>query len=193
MTEKMLTNEEGRLLVRLARDTINAALQGKPGRTVQELTEPVFMQQYGVFVTLTKHHQLRGCIGNLIASESLKEGVKRNALNAAFHDGRFAPVSLDELNDISVEVSVLTEPESLVYEDSSDLLQRLRPAIDGVILSKGMYRATFLPQVWEQLPKVEDFLSHLCRKAGIAADSWCYEHPDIAIYQVQKFTEEEKE
>ncbi len=97
----------------------------------------------------------------------------------------------EELPKIRIEVSVLTRNRPLSYHDADDLLGKLRPLIDGVILRKGGCSATFLPQVWEQLPKPADFLSNLCRKACLPADCWASDHPDILVYQVQKFKEGE--
>jgi AmmeMemoRadiSam system protein A len=87
-------------------------------------------------------------------------------------------------------VSILTEPKPLIYTDVDDLLEKLRPDIDGVIIKKGYHQSTFLPQVWKQLPKKEDFLAHLCLKAGLGADAWEQEHLEISTYQVQAFDEE---
>jgi AmmeMemoRadiSam system protein A len=117
-------------------------------------------------------------------------GIKRNAVNAAFHDPRFAPLKADELDQVGIEISILTEPQPLEYRGSKDLLTKLRPHVDGVILRKGKASATFLPQVWEQLPKPEHFLSHLCRKAGLSADTWEKTQLEISTYQVQYFEEE---
>ena len=90
---------------------------------------------------------------------------------------------------MEIEVSILSEPKPLEYEDGKDLIAKLRVNIDGVILRKGYHSATFLPQVWEQLPKPEDFLSHLCRKAGLAADAWRTSKPEISTYQVEYLEE----
>ena len=117
--------------------------------------------------------------------------MRHNALNAAFQDPRFPPLSPEELDQIVIEVSVLTPPETLTYSDADDLVSRLRPGIDGVILRRGSASATFLPQVWKQLPRCQDFLSHLCLKAGLAAQSWREDHLQVEIYQVQYFEEAE--
>jgi AmmeMemoRadiSam system protein A len=117
-------------------------------------------------------------------------GVKRNANNAAFHDPRFAPLKANELDQADIEISILTEPQALEYRGSKDLLAKLRPHVDGVILRKGAASATFLPQVWEQLPKPDQFLSNLCRKAGLSADTWEKTQLEISTYQVQYFEEE---
>jgi AmmeMemoRadiSam system protein A len=141
-------------------------------------------------VTLTINQQLRGCIGNLDSTDSIVDGIERNAINAAFHDPRFSPLKADELDLIDIEVSILTEPRLLEYRDSKELISKLRVNVDGVILRKGSASATFLPQVWEQLPQPEKFLSQLCMKAGLSANTWKKGHLDILTYQVQYFEEE---
>jgi AmmeMemoRadiSam system protein A len=133
--------------------------------------------------------QLRGCIGTLAATESIVEGVKRNALNAALHDHRFSPVKPEELDSIVIEVSVLTDPTPVEYTDGADLLTKLNPGVDGVIIRQGAARATFLPQVWDQLSGPEEFLTHLCLKAGLAGDAWQTSKVEVLIYQVQYFEE----
>ena len=187
---KQLTEEEGRQLLLVARKTIEAALFD---RQADEPHDPVesrkFLERRGTFVTLTIEHNLRGCIGHIVPQETLIEGVKVNAINAAFRDPRFKPLSREEWDRVKVEVSVLTDPEELPYEDAKDLLEKLRPGIDGVILKKGYAQATFLPQVWEQLPGKEEFLTHLCMKAGLDGDTWKRERLDVSIYQVQAFEE----
>jgi AmmeMemoRadiSam system protein A len=142
------------------------------------------------FVTLTKHGQLRGCIGSLEAHQPLVLDVRDNAIGAAFRDPRFPPVSADELDDLHVEISVLSRPEPLSYDSPDDLIAKLRPGVDGLVIERGWNRATFLPQVWEKLSDPHEFLQHLCRKAYLPADA--YRHPglDVYTYQVEKFEEE---
>ena len=128
------------------------------------------------FVTLTSGRApggaLRGCIGSLEARRPLREDVEANAVAAALHDPRFAPLTARELDETVVEVSVLSAPAALPAADEAELLARLRPGVDGVVLSACGRRATFLPQVWEQLPDPADFLARLRRKAGLPADYW---------------------
>ena len=123
------------------------------------------------------------------ATVPIVSGVRENAINAAFHDPRFSPLKKKELDAVHIEVSVLSEPVPLAYTDADDLVAKLRPGIDGVILKKGHASATFLPQVWEQLPKPEQFLSHLCMKAGLPADQWREGDVTVLAYQVQYFEE----
>jgi len=186
-----LKPHQGQALVKLARQTIAERL-GKKSITVDPdaMVDIAFQDHRGTFVTLTINKQLRGCIGNLDATESILAGIKRNAVNAAFHDPRFPALKAHELDRVDIEISILTEPKRLEYGDGKDLLSRLRVHVDGVILSKGASSATFLPQVWEQLPRPDKFLSHLCMKAGLPADDWKKSRLDILTYQVQYFEEE---
>jgi AmmeMemoRadiSam system protein A len=189
-----ISKEQGRKLLVLARDTIAQRLAMKPQPTPEEISllfdDPDLQQKRGTFVTLKENGQLRGCIGSLADFETIFDGVQRNALNAAFHDTRFTPVQLSELDKIVVEVSILTKPQVMAYEDAADLVAKLRPGIDGVIIRKGQLSATFLPQVWEQLPRPEDFLRHLCLKALLPADAWRNGELEVSVYQVQYFEEE---
>ncbi len=182
---------QGRTLVDLARRT----LQGRFGQTTAEealtdrLSDPCFDVARGTFVTLKLDNQLRGCIGTLSGEEPVRENVKRNAINAAFHDPRFPPLREAELDRVQIEVSVLTDPRPLSYADAADLAMKLRPGIDGVIIRRGPAQATFLPQVWEQLPEPESFLGHLCMKAGLSTDAWRRGDLEVLTYQVQYFEE----
>ena len=185
---------QGRMLVKLARQTISERLGVKVYDSASDasalaLQDDCLKSHCGTFVTLKIGGQLRGCIGNLSASESVLEGVKRNAINAAFHDPRFSPLSQDELDRTEIEISILTEPQPLEYRDGQDLIQKLRVNVDGVIIRKGHYSATFLPQVWEQLPEPDDFLTHLCRKAGLSSEAWKSSKLEVLTYQVQYFEE----
>lgn len=191
-----LTREQGAALVNLARQTL-AEHFGEPvsvppsvnrdNETV--LADAALQARRGTFVTLKIGSRLRGCIGSLSATRSIAVGVRDNALNAAFHDPRFPPLRQSELDTVHIEVSVLSEAIPLAYRDANDLLTRLRPGIDGVVVRKGHASATFLPQVWDQLPQVEPFLSHLCVKAGLSADEWRRGGLAVLVYQVQYFEE----
>ncbi|MFT8394747.1 AmmeMemoRadiSam system protein A [Propionibacterium sp.] len=139
---------------------------GRPGR-------PAWLDRDGAsFVTLTIGGALRGCIGSLTAYRPLREDVARNAHNAAFEDPRFPPLGADEYPGTAVEVSVLGAPEPVPARTEDELIAALRPGTDGVILREGHHRATFLPQVWEQLPDPHEFLQALRHKAGLRADRW---------------------
>ncbi len=188
--QDQVTAEQGRLLLRLAREAIAEKLGQKRGER-NDIVDAALQAECGTFVTLKIGGQLRGCIGNLEPVGSIHEAIRRNALNAAFHDSRFPELSAEELARVHINISILTRPQTLVYRDGTDLISRLRPGMDGVILSLGHTGATFLPQVWEQLPQPEEFLGHLCRKAGLSETAWRDLHPEVSIYQVQCFEEEE--
>jgi AmmeMemoRadiSam system protein B/AmmeMemoRadiSam system protein A len=188
------TEEQGQLLVKLARHTILDNLGRKivateSDRLVDPPRDAKFQSHCGTFVTLKIHGQLRGCIGNLTSTETVWDGIKRNAINAAFHDPRFSPLTDKEFDQAEIEVSILTEPRPLAYNNGQDLIQKLRINVDGVIIRQGGASATFLPQVWEQLPQPEQFLSHLCTKAGLPSDAWKNSELEVLTYQVQYFEE----
>jgi len=183
-----LNNKEGEYLLSVARKTIEEKLFKKEYQPESDLS-PLFSEQRGTFVTLTIDNNLRGCIGHIIPQETLIEGIRVNAINAAFRDPRFRPLTGEEWEKVKIEVSILTEPKSLSYSDADDLLNKLRPGIDGVIIKKEFHQATFLPQVWEQLPDKKEFLIHLCVKAGMDGYAWKKEKLEVYTYQAQAFEE----
>ncbi|UCF84897.1 MAG: AmmeMemoRadiSam system protein A [Desulfobacteraceae bacterium] len=191
MTEKeKLTKEEGKYLLDVARRTIEQRLFDRKGPKKSDAELPAICNEYrGTFVTLTIQGGLRGCIGHITPQETVLEGIKVNAINAAFRDPRFRPLSSNEWKNVQIEISILTDPKPLSYADPSDLLKKLRPDVDGVIIKKGYHQSTFLPQVWEQLPKKEEFLTHLCVKAGLDGDEWKKGDLEVSTYQVQAFEE----
>lgn len=158
-------------------------------RLLKNMTESRLKEKHGVFVTLQKNGRLRGCIGAIEPVKRLDACLKENALNAAFHDRRFPPVDHHELPHIDIEISILTLPEKLEYQDENELVSRLTPHRDGVIIEKDTHRATFLPQVWEQLPEPDRFLSQLCLKAGLFESAWKTDPLSVYTYQVQSFQE----
>ena len=190
MTSDNLTQAEGNYLVKLARATLEEALgNGSPQRLAPPPTQRLHAPG-AAFVTLhTKSKTLRGCIGSLSPRRPLIEDVRSNTIAAAFEDPRFPPLTAQELPEILVEVSVLTSPKPLAYESAEDLLTKLRPEIDGVVIEQGWHRATFLPQVWEQIPNPKEFLGHLCHKAGLLYDAWKETDLSVSTYQVQKYEE----
>ena len=185
-----LTEEEGKYLLTLARQTIEGRLFGQEDQGQPDVDlSPKLSEHRGTFVTLTKKGVLRGCIGHIIPQESVIEGIRVNAINAAFKDPRFPPLFREEWKNVKVEVSILTTPKPLEYADADDLLNKLRPGIDGLIIKKGFNQATFLPQVWEQLPDKKEFLRHLCVKAGLDREAWKHEKLEVSVYQAQAFEE----
>lgn len=186
MTESIT---RGDTLTRLAR----AAIARKLGLSFDEpasLEADWLQQRTATFVTLQMHGNLRGCIGTLEAHSSLIEDVRANAVAAAFHDSRFEPLSVDGFSHVQIEVSILSVPEAMHARSEAIACSRLRPGIDGVVIKFGNHKATFLPQVWSQLPEPENFMQHLKVKAGLTADFW---HPEVLLYkyQVHKYREHE--
>jgi len=182
----------GKRLLAMARNAIAAEL----GRGHLMCNEPsldtqahVLEKKMGVFVTLHHHGELRGCIGTLEPVVSLAKDVVENARHAAFHDPRFPPLTQKEFLEIDMEISVLTPPRAMDYCGSEDLKKKLKPGIHGVILEKHGAKATFLPQVWDQLPEPEIFLEHLCRKAGLSSHAWKDSNIVIQTYTVHSFKE----
>lgn len=186
-----LSSDEKKVLLKLARASLENCVKGKEPVSVDKKTlSPRLLAQGASFVTLTISGQLRGCIGALEAYQPLYIDVCEHAIAAAINDYRFSPVRPGELTRIQVEVSRLTTPKTIIFQDAEDLLNILQPGQDGVILRDGSRRATFLPQVWSQIPSKEEFLDHLCTKMGASAKLWRQKHLDVSIYQVEDFHEE---
>jgi len=177
------------VLLSLARASIKSRFLDGHVETASLVEEYPELEEPGAsFVTLTQDGQLRGCIGSIIAHRSLLEDIIENAQSAAFRDPRFMPLKEEELARTRIEVSLLTPPELLEYTDLDELKSKVRVGIDGVILKHGNNQATFLPQVWEELPDFDLFFEHLCQKAGLLHS--CLEsHPQIHVYQVDKIKE----
>ena len=184
------TPQQRELLSELARNTITRAANGESlpetdGDAVAENLRAV----RACFVTLTKNGELRGCIGSIFPQEPLYQAVASRARAAALEDPRFSPVRSEELKDIQVEISVLTIPRRLDFKSPEDLLRKLRPNIDGVVLVMGRRQSTYLPQVWEQIPDKVEFLNHLAEKAGANASAWREAGTAVLVYQVEAFKE----
>ncbi len=180
----------GAVLLQVARAEIAQALGLQAEITLPQDADWLAAQGAS-FVTLMKQGELRGCIGTLEAHRPLLEDVRKNARAAAFEDPRFFPLRREEFADIRVEVSLLSVPEPLAVETEAEALARLRPHLDGVVLEYGWHRATFLPQVWEQLPEPREFLQQLKRKAGLPADFWA-DNLLLSRYDVQKWKEPQR-
>ena len=183
----MPTDLLGSALLALARSAI-ANHFGSHAAPAELPPLPELTQPGATFVTLTQNGALRGCIGSLQAHRPLADDVAANAVAAAFRDPRFAPLTAEELARTRVEVSLLSPAKALVFRDEADALAQLQPGVDGLILSYGAHRATFLPQVWENLPDRHQFLAHLKQKAGLPADFWS---PQLVLerYHVRKWKE----
>lgn len=178
------------VILQIARAAIQDGFENHTTMDTQALLEryPQFSLPKATFVTLTRNGELRGCIGSLIAHRSLLDDLIHNAKASAFDDPRFYPLSKEEFLHVKIEVSLLSEPEVVEYRDSEELKSKIVLGEDGIILQKGSHKATFLPQVWEQLPTFERFFSHLCQKAGLAPNA-LESHPDIKRYHVEKVKE----
>ncbi len=179
----------GAALLGIARAAIAERLGGAITATSADLESfPELRAPGAAFVTLTRRGALRGCIGSLEASRPLADDVRQHALDAAFGDPRFPPLTTAEWPDVTIEVSVLTTPRALSFMDEADALRQLRPGIDGVVFCAGGRYATFLPQVWETLPHSADFLAQLKQKAGLPARYWS-STVRLDVYQVRKWKE----
>ncbi len=185
-----LDADERRLLLALARESVRCAATGvSPPEVGACKVPPALAESAGCFVTLTCAGHLRGCIGNLEPRWPLWRSVIENARAAATRDSRFEPVTADELETLTIEISVLTPPQPLAFASPAELLAKLEPGRDGVVLERGARRATFLPQVWEKLPDKAEFLDQLALKAGLAAGDWRQPGMVVRVYQVAHFSE----
>jgi AmmeMemoRadiSam system protein A len=188
-----LTDHDKDALLKLARSTLSSKLiKGSKIQRPAHISEAM-KEKRGCFVTLHKRGLLRGCIGTIEPLKPLVILVEENAVNAAFRDPRFPPVEKDELPVIDIEISVLTIPRVLKCGDCEDLKNQLEPGTHGVIISRGNCRATFLPQVWEQLPDRETFLECLCRKACMDKDAWKSTDTVVEVYEAEYFSEKKDE
>jgi len=171
MTEATFTKSEQRQLLALARESIQHGLDHGKSIPVDVASFSLALQEPGAaFVTLEKQGQLRGCIGSVEAYRSLVEDVAEHGWNAAFQDHRFRPLTSTEF--LHLHISVLTQPEAMIIDSEKDLKHQLVPGKDGLIIRDGHHRGLFLPAVWDKLPDVDSFLSHLKQKAGLPRDYW---------------------
>ncbi len=169
----MHSPEERRILLDVAAASIRHGLETGRPLSIRLEEYPESLREPGAaFVTLNLDGQLRGCIGSLEARRPLVEDVAENAFAAAFRDPRFPPLRPEEYPRLEYHISILSPPEPMTVTSEADLLQQLRPGVDGLVLIEGARRATFLPSVWEQLPDPRQFLAHLKMKAGLPADYW---------------------
>ena len=191
-----LPPEAGEQLLGIARGAIEVRLAGTPTAQIpleeiaRRAARPDWLMSPGAsFVSLEQHSRLRGCIGTLVAHRSLYEDVAHNAVAASLHDPRFPPLSPGDLAHTTIEVLVLSERVPLPHSSEESVVAALRPGIDGVVLEAGPFnRATFLPQVWEDLPDPQDFLNHLKLKAGLPTEWWS-EEARLELYTVQSWIE----
>jgi len=179
------SQQERKILLQLAMDAIEYGLQHHNHIKVDLKKYSAHLcEKRACFVTLQIGKQLRGCIGSLEAHQSLVEDVAQNAYASAFGDPRFSRLTMEEFKQINIHISVLSKPEPMHFDSEADLLRQIRPEIDGLILSDGPYKGTFLPSVWESLPDAKQFLTHLKMKAGLAPDYWS------DTLQIERYTAE---
>jgi len=174
-TEKgaVYSEEQRRQLTELARRSIQHGIEhGRPLAVDPADYQEPLRESRACFVTLDEGGALRGCIGSIEARRPLVQDVAENAYAAAFEDPRFPGLAADEFDSLEIHISVLTVPQPMHFESEQDLLRQIRPGIDGLIIRDGFHRGTFLPSVWESLPRAQDFLRHLKLKAGMTPDYW---------------------
>ncbi|MFA5062080.1 MAG: AmmeMemoRadiSam system protein A [Patescibacteria group bacterium] len=183
----MFSQTEKIYMLNLARQAIEYFLKSTVALEISEsdLPSEKLKQNLSCFVTLTIMGKLRGCIGHLEAFQPLYKDIIENAVSAAFSDYRFKQLTAGELPNLDIEISVLSESVPLNFTSPQDLLNKLKPNVDGVVINKDGHNATFLPQVWEELPDKKEFLSSLCLKAGLNGDAWQEPGLEVSIYTVE--------
>ena len=185
-----ISSLEREMLLKAARMAIKNAVFGKGSLEITEERIPERLKQPGAtFITITKNGILRGCVGGLKPTKSVIDDVCEHAAAAAMEDFRFPPLEADEIDEIKIEISLISRTRKLNYSDIDELLKLIQPGVDGVIVKDGGARATFLPQVWLKIPEKEKFLNHLCQKMGAPPDLWKKKKIEVLTYQVEKFTE----
>jgi len=187
----MLTEKDKKFLLQLARRSIGYYLD--TGNTLElspaEVKSKNLIKLGACFVTLKKGKELRGCIGTLDAHRPLFQDVVENSLASAFGDPRFYPLTREELKEVKISISVLTQPKDFPVKNHEDLLVKLKKGEHGLILKQGFAQATFLPAVWEQLPDKIMFLEHLSMKAGLPPDGWKDPNTKFLVYEAIEFSE----
>ncbi len=186
----MLSEAEGKFLVKLARSAIETFLNEGKIIKVPIDGNPIFKEEMGAFVTLQRNGDLRGCIGYPEPIKPLAQAVIEVAISAATQDPRFPKVTPPEMEEIQVEVSILTKPELIIVEKPADYLEKITVGKDGLIIEMGIYRGLLLPQVpvewnWD----IEEFLANTCMKAGLSPDCWLQEGVKLYSFQSQIFSE----
>lgn len=189
MSNNNMKADSRHLLLQIARDAISREIDpcGKYFFSAEPLPDEL-NEKRATFVTLTIGGELRGCIGMLEACRPLAEDVAANAVSAAFEDPRFPPLTKKEFEKLKIHISILSPPEEMAFSSEEDLLNQIRPGIDGLILQAGFHRGTFLPSVWEELPDKTLFWAHLKLKAGLATDHWS-DSVRVFRYTTEYFTD----
>lgn len=179
----MTSNKERKQMLEVAREAIINHHDEKKAPT-----KKLFNKTGGVFVSVYVDDQLRGCIGEF-DSKNLQESIAKNAISAAYQDNRFLAIRKSEYNSFTIHINLLSEPKGMNILDVDDLLKKLDKK-PGLIIQKGYSSATFLPSVWEQLPDKEEFLSHLCMKAGLPPSEWKSPEMTFLSYESEEFSDE---
>ena len=188
-TDHRLDADSRQILLAVAAESITQGIRQGTPLNIQADNYPESVRAVGAcFVTLHTQGELRGCIGSLEAYRPLVTDVADNAYAAAFRDPRFTPLRAEELPELDVHISVLGPAEPLKVRDEADLIDQLRPGIDGLILQERDRRGTFLPSVWASLPDPAQFVRHLKRKAGLADDYWS-DSIQVWRYTTESFSE----
>jgi AmmeMemoRadiSam system protein A len=182
--------EDRKLLLQIARTNLLSAVSGRAQPAAIAVLLPAkLLEQRACFVTLTQAGMLRGCMGNLLPKAALYQSVTENTLNAALRDPRFAPLQKNELSEVQIEITVLSQLEPLHYNSVDELLNQLHPGEHGVFLQLGSSIATFLPQVWEQIPDRIQFLDRLAQKCGCISSAWREKDAQLRVYYAESFSE----
>lgn len=189
MQQESLSTDEGKLLIKIARENIHDYLIGKKYK-IPTILPKIFYEKLGVFVTLNLHNNLRGCIGYPEPYKPLIDAVIDVSLAAAFDDPRFKPLTSQEYEDVDIEISVLTKPEEVLVDNYDEYFKKLKIGLDGLIIENGYHRGLLLPQVpIEQNWNMEEYLENLCYKAGLYGDAWKDKKTRIFNFQAQIFNE----
>jgi AmmeMemoRadiSam system protein A len=182
----MISHEEKKVLLTIARNSIEYPVKnGKKYKVEPSLLTDILKKNKATFVTLYVNDDLNGCIGSLTAFRPLADDVAHNAFSAAFEDHRFNSITFGDLDDLKIEISILSEPTRILFKNEADLLDKITMYDDGLILKLGLKQATFLPTVWEKLPDKIQFLKRLKEKAGLAPGYWSNQL-EFFKYQVEK-------
>lgn len=189
---RTMNKKNKQYLLKLARRAIQKYFQDKGVPQIEETELPqVLKEKRGTFVTLWKNRQLRGCIGDLEGKKPIYQSVIDNSLASALIDPRFMALKKDELSDVKIEISILSELKKIPnFASPNSFLKYLNKHQPGILIKKGAYQATFLPQVWEDLASAESFISHLCRKAGLDENEWQKMDLEVYGYTAKVFKEE---
>ncbi|MFB5632775.1 MAG: TIGR00296 family protein [Nitrosopumilus sp.] len=191
MTQSQISDSDGKELVKMARNTVTKFIKTNEKNFNSDF-DSKFNFNSGVFVTLNKQDDLRGCIGYPVPERKLCEGLVDAAISAATRDPRFPPVTEDELDKITFEVTVLSPPEEIKVNEYSEYLSQIKVGTDGLIVENEFTSGLLLPQVpteygWNE----KEFLEYTCQKAGLNKDAWKDESTKISKFQGIIFKEEE--